>query len=125
MKCPAEVYSASSRPYLGIPEPHYPFHDRTVVVTSCGRLCLYNKKINLSVSLACQAVGVKEVDDGIWLVIFKLRSRLYRPGGENFAARAEPLRAEKCNLCLRNGQKVIGGQCRTRTCDLLLVRQAL
>lgn len=70
MKCPAEVYSASCRPYLGIPEPHYPFHDRTVVVTSCGRLCLYNKKINLSVSLAGQAVGVKEVDHGIWLVSF-------------------------------------------------------
>ena len=70
MKCPAEVYSASSRPYRGIPEPHYPFHDRTVMVTSCGRLCLYNKKINLSVSLAGQAVGVKEVDDGIWLVSF-------------------------------------------------------
>jgi hypothetical protein len=70
MKCPAEVYSASSRPYRGIPEPYYPFHDRTVVVTSCGRLCLYNKKINLSVSLAGQAVGVKEVEDGIWLVSF-------------------------------------------------------
>jgi hypothetical protein len=70
MKCPAEVYSPSSRPYRGIPEPHYPFHDRTVVVTSCGRLCLYNKKINLSVSLAGQAVGVKEVEDGIWLVSF-------------------------------------------------------
>ncbi len=70
MKCPAEVYSACSRPYRGIPEPHYPFHDRTVMVTSCGRLCLYNKKINLSVSLAGQAVGVKEVDDGIWLVSF-------------------------------------------------------
>src|ERR1700757_4362132 len=70
MKCPAEVYSASSRSYRGLPEPHYPFHDRTVVVTSCGRLCLYNKKINLSVSLAGQAVGVKEVDDGIWLVSF-------------------------------------------------------
>jgi hypothetical protein len=40
------------------------------VVTSCGRLCLYNKKINLSVSLAGQAVGVKEVDEGIWLVSF-------------------------------------------------------
>ena len=26
-----------------IPEPHYPFHDRTIVVTSCGRLCLYRK----------------------------------------------------------------------------------
>ncbi len=70
MKCPAEIYSASSRPYRGVPEAHYPFHDRTVVVTSCGRLCLYNKKINLSVSLAGQAVGVKEVDDGIWLVSF-------------------------------------------------------
>jgi transposase InsO family protein len=70
MKCPVEVYSPSSRPYTGIPEPHYPFHDRTVVVTSCGRLCLYRKKINLSVTLAGQAVGLKEVDDGIWLVSF-------------------------------------------------------
>ena len=70
MKCPAELYTPSCRPYLGIPEPHYPFHDRTVVVTSCGRLCLYRKKINLSVTLAGQAVGVKEVDDGIWLVSF-------------------------------------------------------
>src|SRR5579885_899051 len=44
--------------------------DRTVVVTNCGRLCLYRKKINLSTCLAGQAVGVKEVDDGIWLVSF-------------------------------------------------------
>ena len=36
------------RPYQGIQELNYPFHDRTVVVTSCGRLCLYRKKINLS-----------------------------------------------------------------------------
>ena len=64
MKCPAELYAASVRPYQGIPQPHYPFHDRTVVVTSCGRLCLYRKKINLSTSLAGQAVGVKEVDQG-------------------------------------------------------------
>jgi hypothetical protein len=41
-----------------------------VNVTSCGRICLYRKKINLSKSLAGQAVGVKEVDDGIWLVSF-------------------------------------------------------
>ena len=70
MQCPAEVYTASSRAYHGIPEPHYPFHDKTVVVTSCGRLCLYRKKINLSKSLAGQAVGIKEVDSGIWLVSF-------------------------------------------------------
>jgi hypothetical protein len=70
MQCPVEVYTASPRLYQGIPEPLYPFHDRTVMVTSCGRLCLYRKKINLSTSLAGQAVGVKEVDQGIWLVSF-------------------------------------------------------
>jgi transposase InsO family protein len=70
MKCPAEVYTSSCRPYQGIQEPHYPFHDKTVVVTNCGRLCLYRKKINLSTCLAGQAVGVKEVDEGIWLVSF-------------------------------------------------------
>ena len=58
------------RLYVGIPEPHYPFHDKTVLVTCCGRICLYRKKINLSKSLAGQAVGIKEVEDGIWLVSF-------------------------------------------------------
>jgi len=70
MKCPAEIYSASCRPYQGIQDLNYPFHDKTVVVTNCGRLCLYRKKINLSTCLAGQAVGIKEVDDGIWLVSF-------------------------------------------------------
>ena len=70
MKCPAEVYAPSPRPYQGIPAPHYPFHDKTVVITNCGRLCLYRKKINLSTCLAGQAVGVRQVDDGIWLVSF-------------------------------------------------------
>jgi transposase InsO family protein len=70
MKYPAEVYTPSQRAYQGIPDPHYPFHDRAVMVTNCGRLCLYRKKINLSTSLAGQYVGIKEVDDGIWLVSF-------------------------------------------------------
>jgi transposase InsO family protein len=70
MKCPAEVYTASPNPYRSIGQPQYPFHDKTVVVTNCGRLCLYRKKINLSTCLAGQAVGIKEVDDGIWLVSF-------------------------------------------------------
>jgi transposase InsO family protein len=70
MKCPAQVYTPATKPYRGIGEPQYPFHDKTVVVTNCGRLCLYRKKINLSTCLAGQAVGIKEVDDGIWLVSF-------------------------------------------------------
>jgi hypothetical protein len=56
--------------YRGIGEPPYPFHDKSVLVTNCGGLCLYRKKITLSVCLAGQAVGIKEVDDGIWLVRF-------------------------------------------------------
>jgi transposase InsO family protein len=70
MKCPREVYTPSPRRYDGLPEPHYPFHDRTVLVTSCGRICLHRKKINLSKSLAGQAVGIREVENGIWLVSF-------------------------------------------------------
>src|SRR5216683_7499996 len=37
MKCPAELYLASPRPYDGLPELIYPFHDREVLVTACGR----------------------------------------------------------------------------------------
>src|SRR4029077_5135768 len=70
MRCPADVYSPSTRPYRGIGELSYPFHDRTALVTYCGRICIFKKKINLSTSLAGQAVGIKEVDDGIWLVTF-------------------------------------------------------
>jgi transposase InsO family protein len=47
---------ASSRPYLGIREPHYPFHDKTVLVTCWGRLCLHRKKINFRKSWAGRAV---------------------------------------------------------------------
>ena len=70
MKCPAEVYIPSQRPYHGLQELQYPFHDRTIVVTNCGRICMGKKKINLSQVFAGQAVGVKEVEDGIWLVSF-------------------------------------------------------
>jgi transposase InsO family protein len=70
MKCPAELYVASPRRYEGLPELSYPFHDRDLLVTACGRLCLHRKKINISTVLAGQRLGIKEVDDGIWLVSF-------------------------------------------------------
>ena len=70
MKCPAELYVASPRCYDGLPELTYPFHDRDVLVTACGRICLHRKKINISTVLAGQKLGIKEVDEGIWLVSF-------------------------------------------------------
>ena len=70
MKRPAELYTPSSRHYRGLPELIYPFHDKDVMVTACGRICMHRKKINVSTVLAGQKLGIKEVDDGIWLVSF-------------------------------------------------------
>jgi transposase InsO family protein len=70
MKCPAELYGASPRPYQGLPELDYPFHDRDILVTACGRICLHRKKIYVSSVMAGQKLGIKEVDEGIWLVSF-------------------------------------------------------
>jgi hypothetical protein len=70
MKYPNELYTYSSRAYKGIEEVKYPFHDRTVTVTNCGRICFRKKKISLSRSLAGQDIGIKETADGIWLVSF-------------------------------------------------------
>ncbi len=70
MKMPAELYAPSSRAYEGLPEVEYPFHDRDILVTACGRICMMRKKINVSTVLAGQRLGIKEVDDGIWLVSF-------------------------------------------------------
>jgi putative transposase len=70
MKYPAELYRPSARPYAGLPELEYPFHDRTVTVTQCGRLCLGARKINLSAVFAGQNVGVREVSEKIWMISF-------------------------------------------------------
>jgi putative transposase len=70
MKYPAELYLPSPRPYFGLSELHYPFHDQTITVTQCGRICFGRRKINLSTVFAGQNVGIKEVSDKIWLVSF-------------------------------------------------------
>ena len=70
MKYPAELYAPSTRPYRGLGELDYPFHDKTVTVTRCGRICFNGQKVNLSGVFAGQNVGIKEVSDKIWLVSF-------------------------------------------------------
>lgn len=70
MQTPAQAYCGSPRPYTGLPDISYPLHDRDVMVTACGRICMYRKRISLSHVLAGQRVGIKEVDEGIWIVSF-------------------------------------------------------
>jgi putative transposase len=70
MKYPAELYETSTRAYAGLSNIDYPFHDRTITVTQCGRICMGTRKINLSTVFAGQNVGVKQIADQIWLVSF-------------------------------------------------------
>ena len=67
---PAELYTPSARIYRAPEPPEYPFHDRIVRVTQCGRICIGKRKINLSIVFAGQFVGIREVADKIWLVSF-------------------------------------------------------
>jgi putative transposase len=70
MKKPADVYTRSPRVYRGLEDLAYPFHDHTITVTHCGRLCFNGRKVNLSHVFAGQAVGVTQVGERIWLVTF-------------------------------------------------------
>jgi putative transposase len=70
MKYPGELYTPSTRIYQGLPALDYPFHDKTVMVTNCGRICMGGKNISLSMVFAGQLVGIRETEDGIWLVSF-------------------------------------------------------
>jgi transposase InsO family protein len=99
MKAPAELYTASPRPYRGLPELTYPLHDRDVVVTACGRICMHRKRINLSHVLAGQRLGIKEVDEGIWIVSFMhydlgyidLEQKTLQPLDNPFGPRLSPM----------------------------------
>jgi hypothetical protein len=62
-------------------------------------LCLHRKKINISTVLAGQRLGIKEVDDGIWLVsfmqydlgYFDLEQKTLQPLDNPFGTRLSPM----------------------------------
>src|ERR1700681_638814 len=76
-----------------------PLHDKTIMVTRCGRICLGKKKINFSTVFAGQAVGIKEVHDDIWLVsfmnydlgYFDLETRVLEPLENPFGPKVLPM----------------------------------
>jgi transposase InsO family protein len=99
MKRPADIYSASTRRYDCLPELTYPLHDREILVTACGRICMHRKRINISHVLAGQLLGIKEVDEGIWIVSFMhydlgfvdLEQRTLQPLDNPFGPRLSPM----------------------------------
>ncbi len=61
-KYPSELYKKSEREYRK-PEPlFYPFHDKTITVSQCGRICDRRLKISLSRAFAGVEVGIKEME---------------------------------------------------------------
>ena len=99
MQRPADQYRPSARPYAGLPKLSYPLHDKQHMVTACGRVCMLRKKINISTVLAGQLVGLKEVDDAIWLVSFMhydlgyidLEQKTLQPINNPFGPRLSPI----------------------------------
>jgi hypothetical protein len=79
--------------------PGYPLHDRHSMVTACGRVRMHRKKINISPVLAGQLLGLKEVEDGIWLVSFMhydlgyidLEQKTLQPIDNPFGTRLSPI----------------------------------
>jgi hypothetical protein len=63
------------------------------------RICLGTKKINFRTVFAGQAVGIKEVQDEIWLVSFMdydlghfdLETRVFEPLDNPFGSRLSPM----------------------------------
>lgn len=99
MQRPADRYAPSPRLYAGLPELNYPMHDKQYMVTACGRVCMHRKKINISTVLAGQLVGLKEVEDSIWLVSFMhydlgyidLEQKTLQPIDNPFGTRLSPM----------------------------------
>jgi hypothetical protein len=77
----------------------YPFHDRTITVTRCGRICFNRQKINLSTVFAGQSVGFKQISEHIWLVSFvhydlgyiDLEQKTLQPLDNPFGPRLSPM----------------------------------
>ena len=100
---PAEVYTPSAREYFHPEPPEYPFHDRTIQVTQCGRICIGSRKVNFSTVFAGQYVGIREIADEIWLVSFmyydlgffdQTENRVEPVGVNPFAPKVLPMSSE-------------------------------
>ena len=48
----------------------FPFHDKTVTITNCGRICIVGKKIHFITVFAGYDMGLRQVEDDVWLESF-------------------------------------------------------
>jgi len=69
---PSDLYRKASRSLpASLPEPKYPFHDDVRKVTTGGHVVLSRRcRAFVSAALVGQLVGLREEDDGRWLISF-------------------------------------------------------
>ena len=99
MRTPAEVHTASPRPFPGLPELAYPFHDRDVIVARNGTIGLHGRQVIISTVFEGQRLGLREVDTDVWLVSFMhydlgyidLEARTLQTIDTPFGSRASPM----------------------------------
>ena len=80
----------------------FTFQEALSQATQCGRICMDRRKINFSQVFAGQKVGVRQVDDKIWLVsfmnydlgYFDEESNRVEPGANPFGAKVLPMSPE-------------------------------
>ena len=70
MATPASRYAASPRPFAGLPELAYPFHDLALVASESGAIALHGRQLFISKVFGGQKLGLREVDTDVWLVSF-------------------------------------------------------
>lgn len=72
MKCPAEVYTSSLKPYPSkLSEISYPAHDDTMIINRFGQVNVAGiGQVHMTKALCGQPVGIREELDGRWLVTF-------------------------------------------------------
>jgi hypothetical protein len=97
---PRRVLPGLTAPLRRPPRLTYPFHHRDILLTAaCGGICMHRKKINISTVLPGQNLGIKEVDDGTWLVSFShydlgyfdLEQKTLQPLDNPFDPRLSPM----------------------------------
>ena len=99
---PATLYAASGRRFPDrLTEPDYPLHDMAASVSRCGHISFpvaRSPSLYLSTALAGQKVGLREVDDSVFLVsfvsldlgFFNLQTRSFSAvGAENTPAESQ------------------------------------
>ncbi len=68
---PADFFKPSPRSFPEkLPDPQYPLHDAVRRVSACGHVQLGQDRFFLATVLAGEPVGLREVDDGRWLISF-------------------------------------------------------